>query len=573
MIQNVLLQTALVATVCLTGCSGKQADDGAPAKAGADSKSSSGSSGKPAVVRESPDGGSDSSRRAGEPPAPGPDSAKPPQADGYETPEAAFEAFREAYQTRDWQTIAASLSPTGREEVIGLLLFRAARLAEREAAVRPALVALLEKHGLGRGEAQNLAAGRDPAGEKVSDTLRKEIRLSYRDYDNITPPDNTPLHVVLELTGRPAVEATAYGHIRITAAQDDTGKVLALTGPSDDPSEEWLPFYEGRNREFNSATTVIRLYLDRALPKATKLTRLEGSLKLLTGGETRSITVPKILAKEPGDPIEDEVLRKAGLSVTYLGVEDTRKFGETVRIGIKGEREGAAFSLKEVTLISGDGKRIQESARGASYDDGVPSELRVAGRPIPPNAGLRLTVAVGQEPLDVPFKLEDVPIPSPEEEVQADVDGGERSGGRVPARILIDYVQDAVQDKQVFLADLLAWLDESEAETGQPFAGWKLTDLKIDGDTAAGIIVREQGQGVQRQPMAFTRIDGRWFVEGPKTRTEPEQGSARPPAPEKPQPLPPRRDVPLIAWVRGSSRVDTPPITLQDCSCCEFVSQ
>lgn len=82
-----------------------------------------------------------------------------------------------------------------------------------------------------------------------------------------------------------------------------------------------------------------------------------------------------------------------------------------------------------------------------------------------------------------------------------------------------DGCSSEVADKPAFIAKLFAFAeahtpDDDFTSLAKLLAG-RLTDVKIDGDEAAGIIEIE---GEDSQPIEYRRIDGHWFVHLPEKR-------------------------------------------------------
>ena len=77
-----------------------------------------------------------------------------------------------------------------------------------------------------------------------------------------------------------------------------------------------------------------------------------------------------------------------------------------------------------------------------------------------------------------------------------------------------------IKDKPAFIADMLDALEEmgSEESKGMSLGDATLKDVKIDGDTAKGTIVKK---GDKEEPIHFQKIDGGWLVELPMENTGP----------------------------------------------------
>ena len=64
---------------------------------------------------------------------------------GYNTPEATYEAARDAFNARDWEAFVSIVSPASRDEVIGQMALAMAAMAQ-QAGSEPRLRALVDEY-------------------------------------------------------------------------------------------------------------------------------------------------------------------------------------------------------------------------------------------------------------------------------------------------------------------------------------------------------------------------------------------------------------------------------------------
>jgi hypothetical protein len=95
-----------------------------------------------------------------------------------------------------------------------------------------------------------------------------------------------------------------------------------------------------------------------------------------------------------------------------------------------------------------------------------------------------------------------------------------KPAGKGPEAIMQAFKQllAPVKDRSAFVADMIAAmkkLDPKQAKQGPLAADAELKDVKIDGDTAKGVIVTKKDGQEKRDPVAFRRIDGSWKIDLP----------------------------------------------------------
>jgi hypothetical protein len=226
------------------------------------------------------------------------------------------------------------------------------------------------------------------------------------------------LFVTLELTGEPAAQATAYGFFQVQSAKDNEGNVLNQVKTPfsmQDPTEQFINI--DRNMMFAGTfdrpedTIKLHLMVDRPADTATELAELEGSLKLMVGGQSKQVILPGALQNR-GTPLTDPALEQAGLSVRVRP-----DAGEADPNVVRVEITGPPSSLSELKLVDAGGGSM-ETGMSWSSSEGTTSYTMNAEKELPPDAALRLQVMVGQKPLAVPFKFQNAPLPGKEPEQQ-----------------------------------------------------------------------------------------------------------------------------------------------------------
>jgi hypothetical protein len=106
------------------------------------------------------------------------------------------------------------------------------------------------------------------------------------------------------------------------------------------------------------------------------------------------------------------------------------------------------------------------------------------------------------------------------EEALAKMPKDEKPGGKGPEAIKQAFKKllAPVKDRSAFVADMIAAMkkmDPKQAKEGPLPADAELKDVKIEGDTAKGMIVTKKGGQEKRAPIDFRRIDGSWKIDLP----------------------------------------------------------
>ena len=253
-----------------------------------------------------------------------------------------------------------------------------------------------------------------PAAEVKDGEMTKTLFLPSQAPPGVFAPDGKYQTVTLKLTGPQARMATAYGHLQITDATDDKGTKLKLVESLSSTGDDAKQFVHlDRNQmffgQFNAPKDAIEVHMFLSGPAANaqKLTKLAGSLKLMTGGQQKKISISGLPGKL-GQTIDDPGLTEAGLTVQLgkeLGKDPFGGSGKTLVVTVKGNTN----QLIEIDLVEPSGRSATAStSRGQSGTELV-IELGTS-KPLD-NLRLLMTVAAGQKEADVPFEFTDAALP------------------------------------------------------------------------------------------------------------------------------------------------------------------
>lgn len=423
---------------------------------------------------------------------------------GGDSPEAVHQTLVDAVQAEDWRKMCGCVTPETHDAMARLLVTIAGFLMMNEENL-PALEELFKRHGIPITRQDD-----EPDAPQVTAPLSTDVKLSYqtpssmrRAKDLAEVQAEPRLFATLILDGKPAVEASRIGLLRVDAARDDQARPLAsLKAKHFDLNVDGglvdvkaAPFRRTHPRPLK-----IDLILERPSTGAESLALLEGSLTLLTGGRTEDVLIRDIRSVKPETAIENEILKAAGVTVKLHPVK---------RDQVHGSATGPVWSID---VVDGQGEKVDYSGGVVGREFGFKSRT-----PLPTDVGLRVVVLTGQKPETIRFKFEDVPLPVEGEEApqrKSPFVMSERSEENVKKTLA------SIKDKAAFVVDTVALINKTQGQQMSYDRG-KLTDVKIEGDTATAVRVINRGGKERREPVAFRKIDGRWYVHRPNIRQHP----------------------------------------------------
>jgi hypothetical protein len=340
--------------------------------------------------------------------------------------------------------------------------------------------------------------GEDP---KAKEPLKTEVELAYEEPFGFSEEKESTFSATVRLSGKPVAEATAYGFVQLNSARDDKGKTL--TEVEGLRIMNAVDHHEGFRRRGSGSTQDVTLTLERPSPDATALAVLEGSLKLMTGGRCQKIYIDGIAGKKPGDVLRHPTLEAAGCSARLTQPSGNVQEGTSaVEVCVSGPVRG-------FDLVDSDGSPVAAvTGCGSGMEGGIAyvSSTFTSSSALPPGTRLELEVVLDQKPLLVPFKFENVPLPSEQQEDEGP------SARKSPAEEAAKRMTEPIKDKIAFLAQMLALADKAP-DLGKRLPGkGKLAELKIDGDTATAVMVTTEAGAEKKEPIEFRRTDGGWLI-------------------------------------------------------------
>lgn len=247
------------------------------------------------------------------------------------------------------------------------------------------------------------------------------------------------LTLTVELRGKPVAAATHYGKVRIARATTDAGASsagavasakgdthtsptasLALTLAADyrvglaDPRTEFVMIDRDSMNfgqpEASADHITVEVRFDPPPRSATHIVELAGALELRTG-QPREVVIEGVAAGTTR-AVEDPTLAEAGLKVELVDSSQKSGYllagepGKSVTLRVSGNVD----ALLDVDLVSAANEPLYASQMTSTSDAMTVIVLEDDAK-LPPDARLRLSVAVGTSTVAVPFSFKDIPLP------------------------------------------------------------------------------------------------------------------------------------------------------------------
>ena len=216
------------------------------------------------------------------------------------------------------------------------------------------------------------------------------------------------LKLAVNVTGPAAAAAVRYGHVIVNEAVDDQGnrleKVRLILERRQ--REGFLPIDAWKRGNVKDGFQ-IDLYLAQSKRPATKIVRLSGSLKLLTGGKPTRVVVKNVSALA-GKEVSSKTLAAEGVKMTIA--TNSSGSGEGAR-QVSYTLGGNAAAVLEASLVDAGGTPIPSMPGYSTGCGGAKVHFLKALKPLPKGAGVKLSVLTDAKVTLVPLSLKDIPLP------------------------------------------------------------------------------------------------------------------------------------------------------------------
>lgn len=228
------------------------------------------------------------------------------------------------------------------------------------------------------------------------------------------------LTITLHASGLMADSAVSYGKLKLTAAGDNRGERLRIAAAA--PGGFFMP---GRGNGpgmhkiqrqpagFGGPTPSgfdVALRLTEPMRKATRITILRGSFRVVAGGTLHTVAIDPF--KSLGKDIQMSVLSKAGLRIRVLKSMPTGGFmpgqdNQSLVLAVSGN----VTALDKVKIVSASGHNIFAGFSSSLKQHGVKMISYQLKRPLKAGDRAKLVVATGQKTITVPFKFGNIKLP------------------------------------------------------------------------------------------------------------------------------------------------------------------
>jgi hypothetical protein len=249
-------------------------------------------------------------------------------------------------------------------------------------------------------------AGLSPVNVKVLSIAEERVKSMEPVAKFGTPRERLSLTLIVQ--GRVVEKATHWGHLTVSAALDEGGNDLRM-----DPREsglaaarELVPIDRRQMWFFDETKRLDRIKVElplKAAPRSSRtLARLEGSLKIAAARTAEVLSGP--LSGLAGKTVEDPSLASSGATVSVTKVRGTP--GDLVDLTVKDPRQ----AILELKAVDAAGKDISNGQMSMGTQDEKQVFL-MGERALPAGARLHIKLMAERNDVDVPFRLEAIPLP------------------------------------------------------------------------------------------------------------------------------------------------------------------
>ena len=243
-----------------------------------------------------------------------------------------------------------------------------------------------------------------PAGLTIAGkTAWSRIQESDRDGKELPPA----LDVLVTILGEPAKKGIAWGFVKLKSIEGPGGLPLKLKvrefSFNGEPTKEFITVKRnGFEKKHPDDGVRAAITLEHPSKPIQNVAAIEGSLKLLFAKEQKTITVAAFPARA-GKAVSHPDLKATGLR---FRLERENMGFKLLLVG------GNKNALAKVEAVDADGKPLEDAnVSRITFGKEVYYGISSFGAKIPANAALKLTVNLGIEELDVPFRFENLSVP------------------------------------------------------------------------------------------------------------------------------------------------------------------
>ena len=244
--------------------------------------------------------------------------------------------------------------------------------------------------------------------------------------------------VMLRLKGKAVMRATHIGFFKINSVKDNRGKslrphnraVIYSETQSRVVSQDFYEYGKFDPRKSDTVTVVVRAY--GVSQNATRLTLLQGSLRLVMPAKPEEVIIIDRIHEKFGKTLTNNSLQRAKVSLKLIdrGGDALRFYG----VEVHAENTSCLLSIRSVQLVDGTGVELGRPTRAGvtiienpngglkeaivDYDFSM-KKIPGGRRRVPPS--MRQSVKIGEDSklkivlglkqiVNVPFKIKNIPL-------------------------------------------------------------------------------------------------------------------------------------------------------------------
>ena len=254
-------------------------------------------------------------------------------------------------------------------------------------------------------------AGKKMGKSDLLEQLELKCEAGFSEMSNFgsDKDEQTPIVIKVTAIGKPAVDATQYGKLKLESFADSEGKALKPEKDKfsmDDISKTMVKV--DRESSFFSSHPDDGVTIEINLPakdQPESISKLSGTFSLMTGG-TRTMEAIQELPSQYGKRVKSAALQKAGLKIKVEKPEnDNGNFGVSFMVS------GKTKTINR--LYVGDSNKEKFESENGFSTSGFNKQMNYSfffSEEIPEDAILYVEVVSGASVLEVPFEFSDIEV-------------------------------------------------------------------------------------------------------------------------------------------------------------------
>jgi len=219
---------------------------------------------------------------------------------------------------------------------------------------------------------------------------------------------SSELEITLKLSGKELDGATEYQLPTVSEAIDDTSASLV------DKENPFSGFQQIQRHSFGpqaqktppTSDFEVKVSLKVPARNAKALKSVKGAVKVRAGGEKKEVLV-KSPGAMAGKAIEDPALTAAKVGIKFADAKAGKPANpRELMLDITGDRT----PIKSMEVIGADGNAVSNGFSSFTFNGNTQYSVSL-NKPLDETMSLRVSLIIGQQVLDVPFELKDLPLP------------------------------------------------------------------------------------------------------------------------------------------------------------------